>query len=359
MKPRTLLGCGFLVCLALGLLLGLAELGRRLAGAPDAGPAPGPTPTPDPERFVASVGSLNRFERHDEAGAFRLSYAFIDHHGRRQSVSCRVERAALERERAGFGYDPEWLEREENARLEAIVAREIARRRLAPYFSFETQGERYRWSWRVAGETEPGERERAIAEARRLDAWLEGAFKERIRAVRAELLAERGVRVRGDSRVIDYERLVAQGSEPLGECFRALHEASAGDVPRQRLGLFLAFFQELAYEVPPDADGARRTMGLWGPVEVLVRGRGDCDSKAVAFAALWRRLPPRVLFLLLPRHALVGVEGRPQPGEHFVRIGNRHFLLCEVAGPAKLHPGRTPLSGDYEYLLIEPLADPA
>jgi hypothetical protein len=51
---------------------------------------------------------------------------------------------------------------------------------------------------------------------------------------------------------------------------------------------------------------------------------------------------------------LLGVEMRPGPDERFVRLGNRHFVLCEVAGPAKRHPGWSDASGWFEYVLIEP-----
>ena len=43
-------------------------------------------------------------------------------------------------------------------------------------------------------------------------------------------------------------------------------------------------------------------------------------------------------------------------GERHVRLGNRYYVLCEPAGPAKLHPGLSDMSGSYEYVRIEPLA---
>ena len=54
------------------------------------------------------------------------------------------------------------------------------------------------------------------------------------------------------------------------------------------------------------------------------------------------------------RHARVGVEASALPGEETVRVGNRTFVLCEVAGPAKLRPGAKSVSGSFEYVLIEP-----
>jgi hypothetical protein len=58
---------------------------------------------------------------------------------------------------------------------------------------------------------------------------------------------------------------------------------------------------------------------------------------------------------LVPGHALVGVEEKPGPDEAYVRLGNRYFVLCEVAGPGKIPPGRASISGSYEYVLIEPV----
>jgi hypothetical protein len=37
-----------------------------------------------------------------------------------------------------------------------------------------------------------------------------------------------------------------------------------------------------------------------------------------------------------------------------VQVGNRYFVLCEVAGPGKLHPGREPIPRTFSYILIEP-----
>ena len=122
----------------------------------------------------------------------------------------------------------------------------------------------------------------------------------------------------------------------------------------QYLGLFLAFYQELGYEVPPDEVDGRRTLGLRVPTDVLVSGRGDCDSKAVAFASMWRRFPTRAVMVLVPGHALVGVEVPARPGERTVRVGNRTYVLCEVAGPGKWHPGARSVEGSFEYVLVEP-----
>jgi hypothetical protein len=69
---------------------------------------------------------------------------------------------------------------------------------------------------------------------------------------------------------------------------------------------------------------------------------------------MWRRLPTHLVFIVVPGHALVGVEAPALPDEQTVRVGNRTFVLCEVAGPAKLRPGARSISGSFEYVLVEP-----
>jgi hypothetical protein len=48
------------------------------------------------------------------------------------------------------------------------------------------------------------------------------------------------------------------------------------------------------------------------------------------------------------------VEGVPRASEAYVRLGNRYFVLCEVAGPGKIPPGFGRISGSFEYVMIEP-----
>jgi hypothetical protein len=61
-----------------------------------------------------------------------------------------------------------------------------------------------------------------------------------------------------------------------------------------------------------------------------------------------------LIFVILPDHVLVGVATTPGPGEHFVRIGNRYFVLCEVAGPGKWAPGALAVQGSYRYEMVMP-----
>ncbi len=160
--------------------------------------------------------------------------------------------------------------------------------------------------------------------------------------------------LRGRELVIDHNALARRAMAHVDNCLQELLGAADGHPLKQLLGLLLAFYQELKYEVPPDTVGPKHILGLWVPAEVLAEGKGDCDSKAVAFAAMWRRLPPRVIVIRVPNHVLIGVEAKPGPDESYVQIGNRYYVLCEVAGPRKLRPGYQPLKGSFEYVTIDP-----
>lgn len=296
------------------------------------------------------------FTSSETADGWDLSFGFSDHNRRPHRVSCRVQRVDLERELGWFGFSEEVVWGELNRQMEEAMNAEIRRRNVQKYFQIETSDHGvYKWEWRVDHTVPEPEHSRAIEASRRVGRWIEEIFPERRRELKKQLVTPHGFRVDMDGDlVIDYARLVDSGGETLASCRQALVEVGAGSSWRRHLSIFLAFFQDLEYQLPPLREEGRFTLGLWVPTEVLVRGKGDCDSKSVALASMLRRLGRRVLFILLPGHALIGVEMRPAPGEHFVRLGNRHFVLSDPAGPGRIPPGGQAISGNYEYILIEP-----
>ncbi len=351
-------GCG---CLAgLGLLaltwlvaggLAFLDLPRR-EGRPEAPPAPEALP----ETFKRNPGALREHSREEAGPRWRLSFGFVDYHGRTHRIACHVDRAVHEAERAAFGYSPEELQTELNGELARLLDAEIAARRVAPYFRIEFTGMGgYQWSWKLPGGMDEAERVRARAAIEDLKVWIDQELDRRDQAIRQAIYARHGLKLEDRKLKIDYEKLVTEGTQPLSDCFQALYEAGRGSSVRQYMGLLLAFLQELEYEVPQDEDDGRRRFGLRVPTDVLVSGKGDCDSKSVAFASLWRRFPTSLIFILVPGHALIGVEAQVYPDEQAVMVGNRRYVLCEVAGPAKIRPGGKSIAGSFEYILIEPM----
>ncbi len=340
-------GCALFGCTAFVGLLALAAIGllRQIpAGLPDDEPPVTP-PSPAPEAELPE----KRPAVPRDPSAFHLTFHFRDGEGRPREVSCAIRRADYERERAGFGFVEKQRVVEMNRELRQILAKEATARGVASFFKIEVYDKgSIRWNWSYPAGTEPD----VVERIEDFHAWLEKESAAAVDAVEERYYRAHGMRLAGDTYSIDYETLARNATAPLASCFAALRRL---DRSRSPLGLFLTFFQDLRYELPKDVDEeGRETLGFRVPTAVLVEGAGDCDSKSAAFCALWRQLPARVLLVLVPEHALVAVEGKPGPDQASIRLGNRYFILCEVAGPGRFRPGETNISGSFEYVLIEP-----
>jgi hypothetical protein len=269
-------------------------------------------------------------------------------------VRCRIARADHEREVSGFGYDEQATGAARTARLRAWAERALRERGLDGVVALEVDESGWQARHQVPPNTDPGEAARLDVEARRFYRFLKLRFPDEWDAVTDALVRERGLRFEGHRLQIDYDGLAARASGPLAGCHRALRWAAGRGGDRRLLEVVLSFLQEIPYEVPPDRPSGPKTFGLYVPTEVLVGNHGDCDSKALTFAALWKLVDVPVVLVRVPGHMLLGVAVRPGPGERFVRLGNRYFVLCEVAGPAKRRPGDSRTEGSFEYVLLEP-----
>jgi len=344
------LGCAGAFVVFLAVVIGLVRLDASFLWDLDTS-----SDAAETEDAYQPVDSLNQFRRDEAGDRLRLSYGFIDHHGRSHQVSCTVSRRDYDRDVASFGYFQEEMDRTLNEHLRQRIDRRGRALGVLQYFEIETyDGTGYRWRWQTPAGLDPDVESRVHA----FEEWLEKDLPREKEEMVARYLQERGFRLKDDEITIDYENAVLHATAPLEDCFQALRRVGNGDNERRRLGLFLAFFQELRYELPPDVEGGRHTLGFRVPSAVMARGAGDCDSKSAAFCALWRHFPQRSILILVPEHALVGVEGKPRADEAYVRLGNRYFVLCEVAGPGKIPPGGEAISGSFEYVMIEPMTEP-
>jgi hypothetical protein len=335
----SVLGCAGLLVLALAFLAGI---GSRSASPP--------APEVHPGKAEASSG----FQRQDEGERLRLSFGFSDYEGRPHRFVCEVSKRDYDRDLTSFGYFQDQLDQTVGAELRELFERQAEERGVAPYVHFELfDGTSYRWRSKVPDGLDP-----AVADALRdFERWLDEDLPRQREELTARYLREHGVLLHGKEASVDYAREVEGATGPLTPCFQALRQVGMGVDDRRLLALFLSFFQDLRYEVPPSIELGRHILGFRVPTAVLARGGGDCDSKSAAFCALWRHRPERAILILVPGHALVGVEGAPRAGEAYVRLGNRYFVLCEVAGPGKVPPGWGRISGSFEYVMIEPAGE--
>lgn len=354
---KFLLGCfafllAVLLIAAFALLLWLGEnRPPELGGDPHV-----PLQKPDPNKYAEWVDSLNEFSSTQTADRFNLKYGFIDHQGTTHRITCSITKTDHDKEVEAFGYRRKELDAALDAKLQSWLNRELARRGLTKYVRIKVHGGGgYKWDYDMP----EAEYDRLVAQINDMIRLLDQEFPRRRDAIEEDLYKERGFLVRNDRLAFDYGALVLRSQQPLLDCFESLLRAGEGYNERQYIGMYLAFVQEIRYEVPPDIENDKNIVGLWVPTEVLVHDHGDCDSKSLALAAMLRTfgLPVVVIVLPEPVHALIGVEMRPGPQQEFVQIGNRYFVLCEAAGPAKLSPGKdgfhTRAQGHFEYTLIE------
>lgn len=345
-------GCGLFGCATFVGLLALAGIALLRQLPPETAVSPPPVPPdtlPPPSSVEPESGPLPERRVRQDSTSFHLTFYFRDPEGRPRELFCTIRRSDYERERASFGFVEAQRVEELNRSLRQFLAREAAARGVASYFTIEVHDQgSIRWSWTYPGGADAETVERIKAFHR----WLEEEASDVVEAIEGRFYRAHGMRLEGNTYSIDYETLAHNATAPLADCFTALRRS---DVSGSPLGLFLTFFQDLRYEIPRNVDEeGRETLGFRVPTAVLVEGAGDCDSKSVAFCAMWRQMPARVLVVRVPGHALVAVEGKPGPGQASVRLGNRYFILCEVAGPGRSRPGQTNISGSFEYVLIEP-----
>jgi hypothetical protein len=97
----------------------------------------------------------------------------------------------------------------------------------------------------------------------------------------------------------------------------------------------------LRYQVPPKVYGGKNTGGILPPLEALLRGWGDCDTKTALLASIlgnWELV--RMVGIALPHHYLMAVRRSPDRGDMYVRYQGVDYVLIDPAGPAWLPPGQ-------------------
>ncbi len=287
--------------------------------------------------------SLNLFRKDEVGEDYLLSFGFMDYRRQPHNVTFRVAKADHEAAVQQFGADLEELRRRSNVRAcEALEAR-AAGFHTGRHVRFECEpiegGVRTTW-W--------GTPDEVVAE------FGEG-IEEALADAFVATVPEVGLVLEDDTLGVDHTTVVAWNEPYLADATRALAETATGYDAQDALGLYLAFVQEIPYEIPPIEWDGRTIIGLWVPAEVVVNNHGDCDSKADLFCVLYKAVPrSKMIVIEVPGHALVGVRTPPQPGQRTVTVGNDEYVLCEVAGPAKLAPGQTsPIEGHFAYTVIE------
>jgi hypothetical protein len=167
-------------------------------------------------------------------------------------------------------------------------------------------------------------------------------LKERLAKSKNEYLSGHLRRQVDEHRImVDFAWATSALQGPMTAVARALGATpSVVDSDRARIALALAFFQEVPYAL---LDDKVRQGGDFLPAPALLaQNRGDCDSKAVALAAVLRTYTPwrKLAVVTMPEHAILAVDLPAEPGDQTIRTQGRQYVALEAAGPALAPVGR-------------------
>ncbi len=148
-------------------------------------------------------------------------------------------------------------------------------------------------------------------------------------------------RIDGRRIIVDFAGATAALQQPMTAVARALGATpNVDNSDRARIALALAFFQEVPYAVLEDKE--RRGGDFLPAPALLAQNRGDCDSKAVALAAVLRTYVPgrRLAVVTMPEHAILAIDMPAEPGDWTIRAQGRQYVALEASGPALAPIGR-------------------
>jgi hypothetical protein len=137
----------------------------------------------------------------------------------------------------------------------------------------------------------------------------------------------------------DYGRIAQESLPDLQPVAAAFRSNTLGLSRRETLDRLLRFIQSIPYE---RLDDRSSDAGFLVPLVMLAENRGDCDSKAVAYATVMHLLFPEVSvsLVLVPQHAFLALAIPPRGGDRTLRSGGRTWVLAEPVGPARRPLGR-------------------
>ncbi len=283
------------------------------------------------------VNELGSFESRRSEDGHVLAFEWKDYLGDRRAVRFTLSDALVEEARKGFGVRPK-------ARAEWFTSRMVD---LPPGLAGVVEAV-------SAGRGPVHLPDYAVVPPEDYR-----AFRSHVRDMETGFLRACGFeRTRGDLR-IDYPGLAVADSESVASAAIAvmgLAEAE-GMTWWEAVHLAASLVHMLPYEVPPIVEDGARIFGLWPPAVALVRGAGDCDTKAVLFAAVlqnYRKWSPdiRPAIVLVPGHAFNGLVGwsKRLPMDMVIRDRGADILLLDLTDHSNYPSAGMVHEADRQYL---------
>jgi len=309
--------------------------------------------------------SLNAFEKLDKETDYELTYGWRDYGGDGYYVTFSISKQQLSDAEGEFGYYPEELEKylEEDLEkmteqmmvyLEEFTRRQIEKSKYSQYILIEKIDTK-KFKLKLSVPTPLSKNVKPEFDrikdklAKEQNAYFKKIRKKQKKKEKA-FLENRGFRVLGNRIEVNYSLCVRKNRLRVKRVVEQMKQLKKRMSLRQMLFLMSAFIQEIKYGIPPFKENNRLIAGFWVPPKVLVDNLGDCDSKGVTFACMWKNFKNFPLVLIkIPDHLFVGLAV-PSVGTDKITINGLSYTLCEVTGPDKMPPG---LITNYSHFYLE------
>ena len=293
-------------------------------------------------------------KKEEDEWDYHLTYRWKNFKNQPNVLFFKISKAELKTAEDEFGYFPQELElflseKREKMKIEMInYLKEFTQNRIkrSKYLEYISIREIDSGSFTLHISVPPPLYEEVKAEFDQITRELakeQTKYFEKIEADQREqqeiYLNERGLRYIGDKIGVDYAMIVERNKSRVAHVLDKMLSISRSRSLHDILGQMLSFIQMIKYGLPPLSELNKLILEFWVPPKVLVNNMGDCDSKGVAFAALWtnfKKYP--ILLIKIPNHMFIGLA-IPSFQEGGVTINGLKYTLCEVTGPKKTPPG--------------------
>jgi hypothetical protein len=317
---------------------------------------------PSPPFLSADAGALKRSVRKTPlAEGIRVAYEWRDFMGEIRRFDVSLSNSALVESEKAFGFSTDELRQfliaaESGIRADmglsaADIARKVVSAKADPSWCRVTEdpASDFQYILRTDGtgrDNHSAEIEGIIRESTKVWESSQKKISGRLERAGKEFLRSRGMVMTPGGIAVDYRALVCENRDrlaPLAAEFKKI----CGQNLKKRLEAVLSFVQAIPFHPRPTVEHEKYSAGLAVPLRVLSDDSGDCDSKAVLFAALWTGLCRyRTILITVPEHMLVGVAV-PFISGATIEIDSTRYVLLEVNCGTSLQPGEiTSLSLD-------------
>ena len=138
-------------------------------------------------------------------------------------------------------------------------------------------------------------------------------------------------------------------------------QANRIDTRKNRIEIAMKFVQDIPYAIPKENKKIYKN-GYITPLEVLIEGYGDCDSKTILFVCIMSYLIPEddIVFVSTPGHIFSAIKDNnsshkinsdeyiPQSQQKeflnhgtYVDFNDDKYFICETAGPGRPNYGQS------------------